>query len=172
MKNASDTLAFRQMMGSFATGVAVVTARNAELGAFGLTINSFTSVSLHPQLVLFCLDGDAFLYSHFRRAKSFAVNILAQGQEDISRHFASRHHHPKPKNMWDRPQKDCPILRGTLGWILCHPQAFHKAGDHTILVGKVVDFHKRAVAKEPLLYFHGRYRALKSLGKVTSGARK
>jgi len=128
-------------------------------------------VSLDPALILFCLDKTAFLYKAFRRADAFAINFLAQGQEDLSRHFASRHSHSKPKNMWATPQQDCPILRGTLGWVLCHPQAHYKGGDHTIFVGEVVDLHKRAGTKEPLVYFHGRYRDLAE-GKVTSGARK
>ena len=171
MKKKIDSLDFRQTMGCFATGVAVVTARDAELGAIGLTVNSLTSVSLEPPLVLFCLDKTAFLHKAFRRADVFALNLLAEGQEEISRHFADRHHHAEPKNIWDKPQKDCPILRGTLGWLLCRPQAFHKGGDHTIFVGEVIGLHRHAVAKEPLIYFHGRYRDL-ATGKVTSGARK
>jgi flavin reductase (DIM6/NTAB) family NADH-FMN oxidoreductase RutF len=129
---------------------------------------------LDPPLVLFCLDRSAFLHSAFRRAESFAINILAAGQENISRHFADRHHHAKPKNMWEPKRKKallpaCPLLRGTLGWIVCRPHAFYKGGDHTIIVGEVVDLHKRATTKEPLAYFHGRYR---DLAKETFGARK
>ena len=158
-------------MGCFTTGVAVVSARDADLGPFGLTINSLTSVSLDPPLVLFCLDKSAFLHAAFRRAELFAINILAEGQENISRHFADRRHHAMPKNMWDRPKQDCPILRGTLGWALARPYASYKGGDHTILVGEVIDLHKRGGTKEPLVYFRGRYRDL-AAGKVTSGARK
>lgn len=169
MGSETDNTVFRRMMGCFATGVAVVTARDDALGAVGITINSFTSVSLEPRLVLFCLDKSAFLHQIFRQADFFAINFLAAGQEDISRHFADRHHHARPKNIWDRPQQDCPIIRGTLGWILCKPHARYKGGDHTILVGEVVDLRKRAGSKEPLVYFHGRYR---DLAKVTSGARK
>jgi flavin reductase (DIM6/NTAB) family NADH-FMN oxidoreductase RutF len=176
MKNRIDSAAFRQTMGCFTTGVAVVTAQDAALGAIGLTINSLTSVSLDPPLVLFCLDKSAVLHKPFRRAKHFALNLLSEGQEDVSRHFADRHHHAAPKNMWEKPKEEgawqgCPILRGTLGWVLCRPQAFHKGGDHTIFVGEVIDLHKRAGAKEPLVYFHGRYRDLAE-GNETSGARK
>jgi len=171
MKNKIDSTAFRQTMSCFTTGIAVVTARDAELGAYGLTINSLTSVSLEPPLVLFCLDKSAVLHKAFRQADRFAINILAHDQEKISRHFADRRHNPMPKNMWDRPKQDCPILRATLGWILCKPYAFYKGGDHTIFVGEVIDLHKRTGAKEPLAYFHGRYRDL-AVGKVTSGARK
>ena len=171
MKKKMDSASFRHMMGCFATGIAVVTARDAEAGAIGLTINSLTSVSLDPPLVLFCLDKAAHLHPHFRRADVFAINLLAVEQENISRHFASRHYHLKPKNLWDKPQQDCPILRGTLGWILCRKHTLYKGGDHTIFVGEVIDIHKRTGAKEPLLYFHGRYREL-AAAKVTSGGRK
>jgi flavin reductase len=168
MKKQIDTAMFRQIMGCFTTGIAVVTARDSELGAFGLTINSLTSVSLDPPLVLFCLDKSAVLHKHFRHADAFALNILAADQEKISRHFADRRHNPAPKNIWDKPQKDCPILKGTLGWVFCKPHAFYKGGDHTIFVCEVVGLHKRVTTKEPLIYFHGRYREL----TVTSGARK
>ncbi len=174
MTKKIDSTSFRQIMGCFTTGVAVVTAHDAELGAIGLTINSLTSVSLDPPLVLFCLDKSAFLHKAFRRADAFALNILSEGQEKISRHFADRHHHAAPRNMWEKPQAGCPILRGTLGWVLCRPHAFYKGGDHTIFVGEAIDLHKRAGTASPLVYFHGRYRDLlkEAEGKVTSGARK
>ncbi|MGB9151531.1 MAG: flavin reductase family protein [Alphaproteobacteria bacterium] len=171
MKNKIDSAVFRQTMGCFATGVAVVTAQDPEWGSIGLTVNSLTSVSLDPPLMLFCLDKKAALHKPFRRAKFFAFNILSAGQENVSRHFADRHHHAAPENMWDKPKEDCPLLRGTLGWIICRPHAFHQGGDHTIFVGEVVGLHKRADAAAPLVYFHGRYRDLVE-GKVTSGARK
>ncbi len=181
MKNKIDSAAFRQVMGCFATGIAVVTAQNAEMGAFGLTVNSLTSVSLDPPLVLFCLDKSAHLHKVFRASACFAINILARGQENISRHFADRHHNAAPKNMWAAPKKTAapqtaPILRGTLGWALCRAHAHYKGGDHTIFVGEVIDLHKNASAVEPLLYFHGCYREMADpdtpSGKVTSGARK
>jgi len=172
MKSNIDNAAFRQMMGCFATGVAVLTARSDEMGAFGLTVNSLTSVSLEPPLILFCIDKGAALYKHFFRAETFAINFLAHGQEEVSRHFASRHHPAKPTKLWDKPQQDCPILRGTLGWMVCQVHAKHKGGDHTIFVGETTGLHKRPGIHEPLIYFHGRYRDLTAAGKVTSGGRK
>ncbi len=171
MTTKIDSASFRQIMGSFATGIAVVTTRDGELGNVGLTINSLTSVSLMPPLLLFCLDKTAQLHKIFRHADTFAINFLAADQENISRYFADRHHHAKPKNLWERTTKSCPLLRGTLGWALCKPHILYKGGDHTIFVGEVTDLYKRTDAKEPLIYFHGRYRELVE-GKVTSGARK
>ena len=158
---------FRQTMGCFTTGVAVVTAHDAALGAVGLTINSLTSVSLQPPLLLFCLDKNAHLYRALRRADLFAINILADGQHDVSAFFARRDQ-PKPKNLWGAARRDCPILRNTLAWALCKPYKYYAGGDHTIFVGEVIDLGKPA-AKQPLAYFQGGYRPL---GKDTSGARK
>lgn len=155
-----DSRSFRQFMSCFATGVTVVTLRKEDGEAAGLTVNSLTSVSLEPPLVLFCLDRQAHLYPSFRKVKHFAVNILSDTQEDISQHFAYARHHPKPKNMWDTPQNNCPILKQTLGWMICRTEKIVKAGDHDIFIGKVVKMHRRTGDKSPLLYFHSRYRKI------------
>lgn len=157
-----DSRSFRQMMSCFATGVTVVTTRHENDSSVGLTVNSLTSVSLDPPLVLFCLDRQAQLYPVFKAAKFFAFNFLSDRQEDVSRHFADYHHNPKPKNMWDKPQENCPILRQTLGWIVCSKHAIYKGGDHDIFVGEVIKLHKRSGQRDPLLYFHGRYRRIKA----------
>src|ERR1039457_6912146 len=108
-----NSRSFRQLMGCFATGVTVVTAHDPELGPVGITINSLTSVSLKPPLVLFCLEKNAHIYAVFRKSKYFAVNILGEGQEEVSRHLADRKHHAKSTPLWDKPRQHCPILRDT-----------------------------------------------------------
>src|ERR1700761_7006419 len=105
-----DSRSFRQIMGCFATGITVVTAHDSRLGPVGITINSLTSVSLKPPLVLFCLEKGAHVYPFFRKAKFFGVNIRGEEQEAVSRHFADRKHYESPKLLWDKPQKNCPIL--------------------------------------------------------------
>lgn len=155
-----DSHAFRQLMGCFATGITVVTIEDPERGPVGITINSLTSVSLKPPLVLFCLEKSAQVYPMFKKATRFAVNILGAKQEEISRHFADRHHHKNRPLPWDKPQKSCPILRGTLGWMVCEVTATMKGGDHTIFLGKVIALKKRGGANKPLLYFHGRYKGI------------
>jgi len=155
-----DSRSFRQLMGCFATGITVVTTKDANDEAVGLTVNSLTSVSLTPPLVLFCLDRQAKLYPVFKRSTHFGVSILSDDQEDISRHFADAHHNPRPKGLWDKSQANCPIIRQTLGWIACKKSATHKAGDHDIFIGEVVKLRKRADLCDPLLYFHGRYRRI------------
>lgn len=156
-----NSKSYRQLMGSFATGVTVVTFKHPGGGPAGITINSFTSVSLNPPLILFCLDRRAHVYPLFKRTTYFAVNILAEDQENISRHFADFRHYAAPMKIWTRDKGGCPLLRGTLGWMVCRRTAAYKAGDHDIIAGEAVLLHKRAGAKNPLLYFHGRYRELK-----------
>jgi flavin reductase (DIM6/NTAB) family NADH-FMN oxidoreductase RutF len=155
-----DQRSFRQMMGCFATGVAVITLKREDGTSVGLTINSLTSVSLDPPMILFCIDKKAHLYPPIRASQTFAVNFLGEGQEPVSRYFADRHHSLKPKSLWDKPQDDCPILRQTLGWLICRKSAVHKGGDHDIFLGEVTKLHKRSGPRDPLLYFHGRYRGI------------
>lgn len=157
-----DSRSFRQFMGCFATGITVVTLRNEKNEAVGLTINSLTSVSLEPPLILFCLDRRAHLYPVFQKEAHFAVNILAEDQQNVSQHFAYYNYPEKPKNLWDKPQNKCPILRGTLGWMICKTQKIHKAGDHDIFVADVLKLHMRKMQKDPLLYFQSRYRKIET----------
>jgi flavin reductase (DIM6/NTAB) family NADH-FMN oxidoreductase RutF len=155
-----DTDSFRQLMGCFATGITVVTAQHKDGGPIGITINSLTSVSLKPPLVLFCLDKSAHVYSFFKTAPEFVVNFLGEKQDNISRHFADFRRHAEPKNIWERSQKNFPILRHTLGWMLCRKVAVHNGGDHDIFLGEALKLHKRTGPRDPLLYFHGRYRKI------------
>ncbi|HEU0117842.1 MAG TPA: flavin reductase family protein [Alphaproteobacteria bacterium] len=147
-------------MGCFATGVTVATTRDDKDEPIGITINSLTSVSLEPPLVLFCLDRRAHVYPIFKKAKIFAFNILDEKQAEISSHFADYRHHPRPPKLWDKPQGGCPVLRESLGWMVCKRTAIHKAGDHDIFIGEVTKLHKRESKNNPLLYFHSRYRKI------------
>src|SRR5579862_3522914 len=143
-----ESRSFRQLMGCFATGVTVVTAYGPKAEPVGITINSLTSVSLKPPLVLFCLEKNAQVYPAFKAAKHFAVNILSETQEDISRYFADFRHNKKPSLLWDKPQGNCPILRGALGWMVCEKTAAYKGGDHTIFLGEAIKLHKRSRQQE------------------------
>ncbi len=154
---ALDQRSFRHWFGGFATGITVVTTHHKDGGPMGITINSLASVSLKPPLMLFCLDRKAHVYPLLKQAKFFAVNILGEDQEDLSRHFADYHHHPQPKNIWAAPQQGCPILKHTLGWMICRRTEIVKGGDHDIIIGKTVALHRRSGNLKPLLYFHGRY---------------
>jgi flavin-dependent trigonelline monooxygenase, reductase component len=155
-----DQSSFRRWCGGFATGVTVVSVQDRAGNPRGITINSFTSVSLEPPLVLYCLVRSARIYPLLRHAPHFAVNILSEGQEFLSRYFADPRRHAVPENIWEGVRQKCPILRHTLGWMICKRVAIHKAGDHDIITGRTVVLHRRSGTLKPLLYFHGRYRKI------------
>lgn len=155
-----DSRFFRHMMGQFATGVAVVTTRDRQGEAVGVTINSFTSVSLEPPLALFCLDRRSRRLPVFQGASCFAVNILSAAQEDLSRHFASAHPAALPSRAFAPDVEGCPVLRGTLGWMIGRKTAIHPAGDHLIFIAEIIRFHPARRKLNPLLYFRSQYRRL------------
>lgn len=151
-----DSAAFRRALGSFGTGVAVATCRDAAGQSAGITINSFTSVSLDPLLVLFCLGTTTRVHADFLQAEHFAINILATDQEQHARHFSS----PTSgdwKNTPILPDTAAPILPDCLSWIICRRHAVHPGGDHTIIVGAVTALGPIRDT-DPLLYFRGQYR--------------
>ncbi|GAB4185854.1 MAG: hypothetical protein OHK0024_26130 [Thalassobaculales bacterium] len=156
---AIDPAAFRAALGRFATGICVVTTA-AEDGGEGaaITVNSFTSLSLDPPLVLFCIDRGASSLAAFQRCASFAVNVLAEDQEALSRRFAACPAPPFAGLDCERLVTGAPILPGTLAAIDCRREAVHAGGDHLIIVGRVAGLRHRE--GRPLLYFAGRYAAL------------
>ncbi|MBL8179156.1 MAG: flavin reductase family protein [Bryobacterales bacterium] len=146
---------FRQACGQFATGVAVATACGPAGEPHGLTINSFTSVSLAPPLVLICIDYRAQVLQVFLRASQFAVNILRDSQQEISNRFAYRVEDRFCEVSWKPGQTGAPILDGALASIECVTRQVIDAGDHTILLGEAVAVH--AGGGDPLLYFNSKY---------------
>ncbi len=157
-----DSRTFRQTLGCFATGVTVVTTTSGAGEPAGITINSFTSVSLEPALVLFCLERKAHVWPIFRDAQYFAVNILSEEQEALSRHFSHAARHPlNIEKIWKDSAAGCPLIKGTLGWLACKKSTVYSGGDHDIFIGEVVDLHKTTSNRKPLLYVHGRYRTMK-----------
>ena len=151
-----DPREFRSALGSFATGVTIVTTMSEDGEPVGLTANSFSSVSLDPPLVLFCLDRRSYSYAHFQTSTHFVVNILSAEQVDISNHFA------KPSvDKWDDVSFDlcgvgCPAFSDALAVFECQTREIHEAGDHIIIIGEVESFSRRETG-DPLLYFRGRY---------------
>lgn len=154
-----DPSTFRKVMGSFATGVTVVTTRGAE-GPYGVTVNSFTSVSLKPPLVLVCLDNRLSGLNIFQLSGNFGVSILSDGQQDISRRFSTRGA-DRSSELYETGQMGIPLLRDSLARLECRVMAEYPAGDHTILVGKVMTAEVRQRKGErPLVFFRGRYRRM------------
>ncbi|MBI1274235.1 MAG: flavin reductase [Alphaproteobacteria bacterium] len=155
---------FRDVLGAFATGVTVVTARKANGAPVGVTINSFSSVALTPPLVLFCLAQDARCYEAFADAHYFAVNILSDRQQKLSRHFAGTGSKQWGKVAYDQGDQGCPLLRGALGWIVCRKKKILAGGDHGIFLGQVTDLQMAPgkALPAPLLYYRGQYRRIKN----------
>ncbi len=131
---------FRQVMGQFTTGVTVVTTRSHE-GLAGLTVNSFTSVSLDPPLVLICVDLRSTILPHIRESRTFAVNILTSEQEALSRCFATTSQERYEyfcHASYHTAATGSPILDGALAFIDASIVAEYPGGDHAIFLGRVV----------------------------------
>jgi flavin reductase len=151
---------FRSTVGSFATGVTVVTTRGEE-HAYGMTANAFSSVSLDPPLVLVCVISQSEGSEIIKRNGCFAVNILAEEQEPISRYFASRDR-PRGRDAFREVShrlatSGSPILDGVIGYLDCGLHAEHDAGDHQIFIGEVLELGFEADGR-PLVFHGGRYR--------------
>jgi flavin reductase (DIM6/NTAB) family NADH-FMN oxidoreductase RutF len=148
----------RRVMGHFATGVTVITTRDAQGRPTGLTANAVTSVSLDPPLILVCVDKAADCYPCFGRSGMFAVNVLAEDQEEISRRFATKGANKFEGVGYRLNAAGCAILENALAWLGCRIVQSHDAGDHTIYVGEVEEAESGEGA--PLLFFRGAYRRL------------
>lgn len=158
-RSGHDQRTLRDALGCFATGVTVVTCVNEESRPAGLTVNSFTSVSLDPPLLLVCLAKPAASAAALIAAPCFAVNVLQTGQQPASIRFATRNEDRFGTTPWSCGEGGAPILAESLGVFECKRYAVYDGGDHHILVGEVVKASFDA-GLDPLLYFRGRYRRL------------
>lgn len=148
-------LRLREALGSFVTGVTVITTRHGgEL--HGLTANSFTSVSLDPPLVLFSLSRTADCFDAFEETNAFAVNILRSDQEDLSSRFATKDIDKWSGVAWRPGHGGCPLIDGAIATFECRITARHEGGDHILYVGEVVRFAQYPEGA-PLAFFRGRY---------------
>lgn len=145
-------------MGHFATGVTVITTRDEEGQPFGLTANAVSSVSLEPPLILICVDKKADTYPYFDRSKVFSINILSEGQETISRRFATSGGEKFEGIGYRKNELGCALLDDAVGHIDCKIVATYDAGDHTIYLGAVEAAD--ACETPPLLFVRGGYRKL------------
>jgi flavin reductase (DIM6/NTAB) family NADH-FMN oxidoreductase RutF len=154
-----DVRAFRTALGSFPTGVAVVTTSASAQHHMGITVNSFTSVSLDPPLVLWCLDKKSDRYHAFTSAKSYTVSILGTDHQDVSSRLARQGSHSLEGIGLNDTELGPPALSDALAVFECRAEAVHDAGDHAILIGRVLRFSRHAHG-EPLVFFRGRYGSL------------
>lgn len=153
-----DTAALRRALGCFATGVTVVTARDAGGGPHGFTANSFTSVSLDPPLVLVCAGHAVEGLEVYRECEGFAVNILADSQQALSETFATDLPDRFAGVRWREGAHDSPIIDGCIASLECASWRRIEAGDHLILIGRVLAFERSPGV--PLVFCHGRYVSL------------
>jgi flavin reductase (DIM6/NTAB) family NADH-FMN oxidoreductase RutF len=153
-----DPRAFRDALGMFATGIAVVTARGPSGDPVGLTVNSFSSVSLDPPLVLWCLSLYSPTLAAFERCTHYAINVLAVEQDGLSQHFASSAPDRFAGIEWTGGLGGAPLIPGCCAAFECRNEVRHPGGDHLIFVGQVERFARHE--REGLLYFRGGYRRL------------
>jgi 3-hydroxy-9,10-secoandrosta-1,3,5(10)-triene-9,17-dione monooxygenase reductase component len=153
-----DPASFRRALGQFATGVTVVTTRDADSRPLGLTVSAFCSVSLHPPLVLVCVDHGSDASAGMRESGLFAVNVLEEKQEDVSRRFAARGRAKLEGFPFVEGKLGLPLVPGALAHVECRVRSFHDEGDHAVWVGDVRSLS--AHPGRPLLYHAGSYRRL------------
>jgi flavin reductase (DIM6/NTAB) family NADH-FMN oxidoreductase RutF len=153
---------FRKAVGSFATGVTIITV-DLDGEVHGMTANAFASVSLHPLLVLVCVDHSANTHAHLHAKKRFGINILAENQRGISEYYARPtrdHEHAEQEAgaRFDRTAHGTPVLHDALTYLECRLEQEYDAGDHTIFIAEVEDLVVRE--GKPLLFFRGQYREI------------
>jgi flavin reductase (DIM6/NTAB) family NADH-FMN oxidoreductase RutF len=157
MGEAFDPQDFRVAAGQFMTGVTVVTTLDAEGQPTGLTANSFSSVSLHPPMVLFCLGSDSANLDAFEAGRGFVAHVLAHDQQDISQRFASKGVDRFEGVDWSTGLNGLPVIAGALATFQCELVHAHPGGDHVIYVGEVKRLDTSGLDREALGYFRGRY---------------
>lgn len=152
----------RATLGCFATGVTIVTAPSDANEPVGLTVSSFNSVSLDPPLVLFSLARSARSLDAVISAPAFAVNVLAEAHEEISNRFA-RPSTTKWEGMdYEVGHGGAPLIPGAMATFECEHHALYDGGDHAIVVGRVIR-HRFDPEQAPLVFFRGRYHAVRAL---------
>ncbi len=161
VSSSIDPQRFRSVMGAFATGVAVITTEwNGEW--FGATVNSLTSVSLQPCMLLFCMNDGSTTGTAIRNSERFAVNILGHHQSDLSGRFTGAGKDRFTGLAPDFSADGLPLLRGAAARLCCRVTAIHKGGDHDIILGEVltgddIDCH-------PLVFHKGAYGSFRRAG--------
>ena len=153
--NKDSSRKLRQALGSFPTGVTVVACLDSNKKPLGFTANSFTSVSLDPQLISICIDKKSFNIDLFSVARHFAVSILAEDQQFISTTFATPSKDRFKEVRWESKETSSPIISYSVAWFDCNTEQIINAGDHLMLIGKVVAFDSSP--KTPLMYLRGNY---------------
>ncbi|MDR6910723.1 flavin reductase (DIM6/NTAB) family NADH-FMN oxidoreductase RutF [Rhodococcus fascians] len=153
---AVDSDSLRSVLGHFATGVVAITALQPDSSEpVGLAANSFTSVSLYPPLVAFCVAHTSQSWPSVIKARRQAINILSEGQEFIGRQLATRGTDKFKNLQWTPSPSGAPVFDGVAAWLEVEIDEQHHAGDHMIVVSRVHHMHSND--HDPLLFHRGRY---------------
>ncbi len=150
-----DDAQFKAALSRFATGVTIITTRESSGDPTGFTASSFSSLSLDPPMVLFCLARDASCFAAFSASPTFAINILSHGQQEISTRFAQKGENKFEGLALSEGRNGAPLLEGCLANIECTTVNRVQGGDHLIFVGKVEEV--RVADGRPLLFYQGKY---------------
>ena len=147
---------FRRVCSKYATGITILTVLDADGAPQGMTVNSFTSVSLDPPLVLVSLDNRSHMHRILPSAGQYGISVLAEDQRALGDHFAGCANEPVHVSFVSRV--GMPLLDGAVAYFVVRLVATHLAGDHTLYVGKVEHFESRG--DKPLLFYAGSYQQL------------
>jgi 3-hydroxy-9,10-secoandrosta-1,3,5(10)-triene-9,17-dione monooxygenase reductase component len=150
-----DNQAFRQALGSFTTGVTIITATAPDGTPIGLTANSFNSVSLDPPMVLWSLAKTSLSVDAFNQAENWNVHVLSQHQQDLSNTFAARGEEKFKGIVLDKGISSAPLIPDCSARFQCRNMVTHDGGDHLIFIGEVLDFDQQALP--PLVFQQGQY---------------
>ena len=150
-----ESTRFRRVLGHFCTGVTVITSVDGE-GAVGFACQAFAALSLAPPLVLFCPSRTSATWRRIERAGHFCVNVLAEDQRDVSRVFGRGGADKFAGVPWSASATGAPVLHGVLTWAACRVEVAHDAGDHRVVIGRVLELGE-CRAGPPLLFYRGRY---------------
>jgi flavin reductase (DIM6/NTAB) family NADH-FMN oxidoreductase RutF len=154
-----DSETFRSVLGRFASGVAIITARGDDELDHGMTVSAFCSLSLDPPLILVCVSHEASMHELMCGHPTFGISVLSSTQEAYSRRFAAEEDDRFDGIAYERGENGVVLLTDALAHMECHVIAHHDAGDHTIFIGEI----DRAATKDegaPLLYYRGGYARL------------
>ena len=154
----TDPIDFRRCLGRFATGVTVITCIDGAGERCGITVNSFSSVSLEPPLILWNIAKVSRSLDAWLNAGHFGVNVLAADQQPLSAHFARSDIELFRDLDHDTSVRGVPRLRDCLAWLECRTHEVHDCGDHHIIVGEVLEFEPGD--GDPLLFYRGEYHSL------------
>ena len=153
-----DTGDFRQALGQFATGVCLVTVDDPELGPLATTVNSFSSVSLDPPLVLWSIQNSSDHLAVYTECPHFGISVLSSEQGALSSQYAQHGGHSAQAEHFTTGPQGEPQLIDALAHFSCATYAVHPGGDHQIIVGEVLQFE--SMQADPLIFYSGAYRAL------------